>query len=593
VARREEQRLWGIGASAGIAEGKAYLLNRKKTKLVKRYVSRDHVDHEVQRVREAVEKSKAELRKIKSSVRYEDGHEHVFILDSHLMMLEDPMLLESVSEIILSERRNAEWALLTAFENLKRVFNGSGSEYLRERKADFDYLCNWILKHLAGWGEETLQDLQERVIVISHYLSPADTAQMDRQKIMGFVTDLGGRTSHTAILARAMKIPAVVGVEKATQEINDGDWILLDGREGLVIVNPMPETVELYRNRSLQYGDLERDLLKDRDLPAETLDGRRVHLFANIEMVEETQAVLDYGAEGIGLYRTEFLCLSQGRIPSEEEHFLVYRSVVERVAPHPVTIRTFDFGSDKSPNIPSLRQEINPALGLRSIRYCLKEPAIFKDQLRAILRASSYGKVRILFPMIASLSELRKAKELYEEARREVSARGQAFDPSLEVGIMIEVPSAALTADLLARHVDFFSVGTNDLIQYCMAMDRVNKEVAYLYEPLHPSILRVLRFVVEAGHAAGIPVGMCGEMASDPKYIFVLLGLGFDHFSMVSSMIPWVKRIVRRCRHADTHELVSRMFGMQACDENEQVLVDWIRERHPELAGSLLAGAGG
>lgn len=592
MAGREEQRLWGIGASVGVAEGKAYLLNRKKTKIVKRFVSRDHVDHEVHRVREAVEKSKAALRKIKSSVRYEDGHEHVFILDSHLMMLEDPMLLENVSEIILSERKNAEWALLTAFENLKKVFNGSGSEYLRERKADFDYLCNWILKHLAGWGEENLQDLQERVIVISHYLSPADTAQMDRQKIVGFVTDLGGRTSHTAILARAMKIPAVVGAEKATLEINDGDWILLDGREGLVIVNPAPETVELYRNRNLQYGDLERDLLKDRDLPAETLDGRRVQLFSNIEMVEETQAVLDYGAEGIGLYRTEFLCLSQGRIPSEEEHFLVYRSVVERVAPHPVTIRTFDFGSDKSPNISSLRQEINPALGLRSIRYCLKEPAIFKDQLRAILRASSYGKVRILFPMVAGLSELRKAKELYEEAMREVSARGQAFDPSVKVGIMIEVPSAALTADLLARHVDFFSVGTNDLIQYCMAMDRVNKEVAYLYEPLHPSILRVLRFVVEAGHAAGIPVGMCGEMASDPKYIFVLLGLDFDHFSMVSSMIPWVKRIVRRCRHADTHELVARMFGTQACDENEQVLADWIRGRHPELADSLLAGAG-
>lgn len=592
MAGREEQRLWGIGASVGVAEGKAYLLNRKKTKIVKRFVSRDHVDHEVHRVREAVEKSKAALRKIKSSVRYEDGHEHVFILDSHLMMLEDPMLLENVSEIILSERKNAEWALLTAFENLKKVFNGSGSEYLRERKADFDYLCNWILKHLAGWGEENLQDLQERVIVISHYLSPADTAQMDRQKIVGFVTDLGGRTSHTAILARAMKIPAVVGAEKATLEINDGDWILLDGREGLVIVNPAPETVELYRNRNLQYGDLERDLLKDRDLPAETLDGKRVQLFSNIEMVEETQAVLDYGAEGIGLYRTEFLCLSQGRIPSEEEHFLVYRSVVERVAPHPVTIRTFDFGSDKSPNISSLRQEINPALGLRSIRYCLKEPAIFKDQLRAILRASSYGKVRILFPMVAGLSELRKAKELYEEAMREVSARGQAFDPSVKVGIMIEVPSAALTADLLARHVDFFSVGTNDLIQYCMAMDRVNKEVAYLYEPLHPSILRVLRFVVEAGHAAGIPVGMCGEMASDPKYIFVLLGLDFDHFSMVSSMIPWVKRIVRRCRHADTHELVARMFGTQACDENEQVLADWIRGRHPELADSLLAGAG-
>lgn len=593
MARGEEQKLWGIGVSAGIAEGKAYLLNRKRTKLVKRYVARERLEHEILRVREAVEKSKAELRKIKSNVRHEDGHEHVFILDSHLMMLEDPMLLESVVEIISSERRNAEWALVTAFDRLKKVFNGSGSEYLRERKTDFDYLCNWILKHLAGWREETLQDLQERVIVISHYLSPADTAQMDRQKVVGFVTDLGGRTSHTAILARSMKIPAVVGVERATQEIIDGDWVLLDAREGLVIVNPAPTTVELYRNRSLQYGDLERDLLKDRDLPAETLDGRRVQISANIEMVEETQAVIDYGAEGIGLYRTEFLCLRQGRIPSEEEHFVVYRSVVERVAPHPVTIRTFDFGSDKSPNIISLRQEINPALGLRSIRYCLKKPGIFKDQLRAILRASSYGKVRILFPMVAGLSELKKAKELYEEARREVEARGQTFDPSLEVGIMIEVPSAALTADLLAPHVDFFSVGTNDLIQYCMAVDRVNKEVAYLYEPLHPSILRVLRFVADAGHAAGIRVGMCGEMASDPKYIFVLLGLGFDQLSMVSSIIPWVKRIVRQCRYADTRKLVSRMLGTQEWDENEQVLADWIRERHAELADSLLGVAGG
>ncbi len=593
MTRGEEQKLWGIGASAGIVEGKAYLLNRKRTKLVKRYVAREHTEHEIRRVREAVEKSKAELCKIKSSIRYEDGHEHVFILDSHIMMLEDPMLLESVVEIISSERKNAEWALVTAFENLKKVFNGSGSEYLRERKADFDYLCTWILKHLAGWGEETLQELEERVIVISHYLSPADTARMDRQKVVGFVTDLGGRTSHTAILARSMKIPAVVGAERATQEINDGDWVLLDGREGLVIVNPAPATIELYRKRSLQDGDLERDLLKERDLPAETLDGRRVQLSANIEMVEEAQAVIDYGAEGIGLYRTEFLCLSQGRIPSEEEHFLVYKSVVERVAPHPVTIRTFDFGSDKSPNISSLRQEINPALGLRSIRYCLKEPGLFKDQLRAILRASSYGKVRILFPMVAGFSELKKAKEICEEAKREVEARGETFDPSVEVGIMIEVPSAALTADLLARHVDFFSVGTNDLIQYCMAMDRVNKEVAYLYEPLHPSILRVLRFVADAGHAAGIRVGMCGEMASDPKYIFVLLGLGFDQLSMVSSMIPWVKRIIRRSRYADTQELVSRMLGTQGCDENEQILAEWIRERHPDLAASLLGSAGG
>ena len=579
-----------MGASHGIAEGKAYLLARKKTKFSKRYVAQEHVDKEIRRVQEALEKSKADLRKIKETLTHEAVHEHLFILDSHLMILEDPMLVDSVSEIITLERKNAEWALLTAFDNLKRVFNGSENEYLRERKSDFDYLCNWILKHLAGRGEESLQHINDKVVLVSHYLSPAETAQMDREKVIGFVTDLGGKTSHTAILARAMKIPAVVGAEKATQEINAGDRIILDGIEGLVVVNPTRETLDHYRNRKVQYGNLERDLLKARDLPAETLEGKRIQLTANIEMVEEANSVLEYGAEGIGLYRTEFLCLSQGRIPCEEEHFQVYRSVVERVAPYPVNIRTFDFGSDKSPDIASLRQERNPALGLRSIRYCLREPEIFKDQLRAILRASHYGKLRILFPMVSGLSELEKAKAIYEEAKEEVREKGQPYDPNVEIGIMVEVPSAALIADVLAKEVDFFSVGTNDLIQYCMAIDRVNKEVAYLYEPLHPSILRILKFVVEAGHAAGIRVGMCGEMASDPRYIFVLLGFGFDQLSMVSSMIPWVKRIIRSSRHEEAKSLVEMLLATKHGKENEMTLSTWIQEKYPDLSDAVLCG---
>ncbi|MEW6439481.1 MAG: phosphoenolpyruvate--protein phosphotransferase [bacterium] len=590
VARAREKRIWGIGASPGIAEGKAYLLTRTRAKFNKRYVTREHVDREIKRVREALEKSKTDLRKIKETLTHEAVHDHIFILESHLMILEDPMLLDAVSDTIATERKNAEWALISTFDGLKRSFNGSENEYLRERKSDFDYLCSWILKHLGGRSEESLRLIKDRVIVVSHYLSPADAAQMDREKVLAFVTDIGGKTSHTAILARAMKIPAVVGAEKATQEIQAGDRIILDGMEGLVVVNPTRETLEQSRKRKTRYGNLERNLLKERELPAETLEGRRIQLTANIEMAEEANSVLEYGAEGIGLYRTEFLCLSQGKIPTEEEHFSVYRSVVERVAPHPVNIRTFDFGSDKSPNVYSLRQESNPALGLRSIRYCLKEVGIFKDQLRGILRASHYGRVRILFPMVSGLWELQRAKEIYREAKEEVKRKGFPFDPKVEIGIMVEVPSAALIADVLAREVDFFSVGTNDLIQYCMAIDRVNKEVAYLYEPLHPSILRILKFVVEAGRAAGIHVGMCGEMASDPRYIFVLLGFGFDQLSMVSSMVPWVKRIIRSSRYEEARALVESMLQSSHGKENEKLLSDWMRDRFPEAPEVTLYG---
>jgi phosphotransferase system enzyme I (PtsI) len=588
VAGRKERRIWGIGAAPGVAEGKAYVLDRSKTKFSKRYIPATQVKREIKRVQTAIEKSKADLLKIKEALDHEDINEHVYIFNSHLMILEDPMLLDAVTEMIFSERKNAEWALFTAFDNYKKMFDTIDDDYLRERKSDFDYLNNWILKHLSGGEEDSLQEIDQKVILIAHYLSPADTARMNREKIIGFVTDIGGRTSHTAILARALNIPAVVGAERASQLIQRGQQIILDGREGLVIVNPMRETTTQYRERGLEYDQLEKALLKERDLPAETKDGRRVALTANVEMVEEVQAVQEYGAEGIGLYRTEFLCLGQGRIPSETEHFLVYKSVLERMSPLPVTIRTFDFGSDKSPNINHLQKETNPALGLRSIRYCLRETAIFKDQLRAILRASHYGTVRILFPMISGLEELARARSLLEEAKEEVAKKNQAFDPDLEIGIMVEVPSAALMADVLAKEVDFFSIGTNDLIQYCLAIDRVNKEVAYLYDPLHPAILRLLKTIVEAGHRQGIHVGMCGEMASDLRYIYLLVGFGFDHLSMVGSMVPWIKKVVRSTNFEEARQLVKTLLEGKDSEQNEKTLSSWIQEKSPDITEKVL-----
>jgi len=588
VPRSREKRLWGIGAAAGIVEAKAYVLARRMTRFRKRYVPAEHVPREIKRVEKAIDKARLDLIKIKKALTKEESQEHIYILDSHLMILEDPMLLDSVRDIISAERKNAEWAMFSAFDNVKRTFDAIDNDYLRERKSDFDYLNSWVLRHLSGNQEESLAQIREKVIVIAHYLSPADTAQMDRRKVVGFVTDLGGKTSHTAILARALKIPAVVGAEKATQTVNNGDRIVLDGREGLVLINPTRESVKHYRERQLKLGQLEKILLRERDLPAETRDGRRLILNANMEIVEEANSLLEYGAEGIGLYRTEFLCLNQGRIPGEEELFSVYKDLVQRVAPFPVNLRTFDFGSDKSPDIHHLDQEVNPALGLRSIRYCLKETGIFKDQLRAILRASHYGKAQIMFPMVSGLGELRRAREMVEEAREDLRRKGQPFDPKMKIGIMVEVPSAALIADVLAKEADFFSIGTNDLIQYALAIDRVNKEVAYLYEPLHPSILRLLKCVVDAGNRERIPVGMCGEMASDLRYIFVLLGFGFDQLSMVSSMIPWIRKIIRSSRFQDTRQLVARMLDGAESQENEALLSQWIREKGPEIPEMVL-----
>jgi phosphotransferase system enzyme I (PtsI) len=435
---------------------------------------------------------------------------------------------------------------------------------------------------MVGKEQSSINDADGKVIVVAHDLAPSDILQIDKSKVMGVVTDLGGKTSHSAILARALEIPAVVGLERITQELADGIPLILDGFTGTVIVNPDQETFREYLKRKQFQEYLGRELKKLRDLPAVTVDGHRVSLQGNVEFLEEIPSLASHGAEGIGLYRTEMLFFNRPSPPDEEEQYATYAEVVRQMAPKQVTIRTLDVGGDKFVPDLNLADEMNPALGLRAIRLSLREPILFKSQLRAILRASALGPVRIFFPMISGVSEVRAARALLEEAKAELRAEGKPFDESMPVGIMIEVPSAVLVADLLAREVDFFSVGTNDLIQYTLAIDRTNEHLSSLYEPLHPAVLRSLKIVVDAAHAAGIPVCMCGEMAGEAEFLPILLGLGFDELSMNGPAIARVKRILRRCSREDAREIVARAMGYATALEVESFLKGEISAHYAE-----------
>jgi phosphotransferase system enzyme I (PtsI) len=390
--------------------------------------------------------------------------------------------------------------------------------------------------------------------------------------VLGFTLDCGGRTSHTAIIARALKIPAVVGLKDITSRVKTGDTIIIDGVHGVVISNPTPDKLLQYSQQKLQYDEFEMGLLKYRDLPAETSDGFRIKLLANIEIMEELPSVIAYGAEGIGLYRTEFLFLNRKDLPSEKEQFEIYKKVTETISPNPVTIRTLDIGGDKFMSQIDFAEEINPVMGLRAIRFCLKEVAIFKTQLRAILRASAYGKVKILFPMISGIEEVWQTKKILDEVKQELNAEMKAFDRDIEIGIMIEVPSAGTIADLLAKEVNFFSIGTNDLIQYTLAIDRVNEQVSYLYEPLHPAVLRLIRNIINAAHSNGLTVAMCGEMAGEPFYIPILLGLGIDELSMNIMALPRVKRILRSLQYKESKSITDDVFKLSTAQEVETML---------------------
>ena len=555
--------LKGIVASEGIAIGKVFLVNRDHLELSHYNITTsEEIEKEVQRFKKAIEESRSQLLRAKKDINKKKFKEAQYIIDTHILLLQDKVLIDNTIKIIKHDKIDAALALKKTIEGLRKNLADINDEYMKERTSDIDYIEQRILRNLAGIKADLVAKIREKVIIVAYDLSPADTANLNVNEVLGFTIDCGGRTSHTAIMARALKIPAVVGLKDITRRVKTGDTMILDGIHGVVIINPTADTLRKYQQKKAEYDEFEIGLLKHKELPGETVDGFKVKLLANIEIMEELPSVTEYGAEGIGLYRTEFLYLNRKDLPSEEEQFEIYKTVSQKISPLPVTIRTLDIGGDKFMSQIDVAEEINPVMGLRAIRFCLKEVTIFKTQLRAILRASAHGKVKIMFPMISGIEEVRQIKKILNEVKKELQAERKVFDHAIEIGIMVEVPSAGTIADILAREVNFFSIGTNDLIQYTLAIDRVNEQVSYLYEPLHPAVLRILRNIINAAHDNGIPVAMCGEMAGEPFYIPILLGLGIDELSMNVMALPRVKRVLRSLDFKQSQLVIDNIFKL-------------------------------
>jgi phosphotransferase system enzyme I (PtsI) len=574
----------GVSASPGLAVGRAFVVDRRRVKTPKRHIEEDEVELEIARFDAALAASHEQLERVKRKLAEREGDDHFQILEAHQLILHDEHMVDPTRQRIRLDRINAEWALRKTVEEIKLVFDAIEEDYFRERRSDVDFVGDRILRNLLGVEAAPAMPPAGSVIV-AHDLSPEDTAHLHRSACAAFATDVGGKTSHSSILARAFEIPSVVGLDSITDEVGNGDMLIVDGVRGEVIIHPTLEQCEDYRRRAARHQRFLKEMLANREQPAETQDGARVRLYANVEIAEEVPSALEHGAEGIGLYRTEFLYLDRTDLPKEEEHFMHARGVLRRLYPFPATFRTFDLGADKvAPFMAAgAAEEMNPALGLRSIRLALRERQLFKSQLRGLLRASVHGRMRIMFPMISGVGELREARAVLDEAKAELDKEGTAYDPKVPLGIMVEMPSAVMVADLLARECDFLSIGTNDLIQYALAIDRVNEHVGYLYHPLHPAILRMIRYVADAGHAAGVRVGICGEMAGEPMFALVLLGLGLDELSMNSSSIPVVKSVVRGTTLQAARELAERALSLPTQTDIEALVNQHMAERYPHI----------
>ncbi|MCJ7773141.1 MAG: phosphoenolpyruvate--protein phosphotransferase [Desulfobacterales bacterium] len=581
----EEIRLKGINASPGICIGKAYLVGSQGVDVVETYYIGDkELQKEIKRFKSAVKGAQDELRTISENVP-EDLRKHSDILETHVILLKDKMLYDKIIETIKSERVNAEWALRKVATDVQAMFQSISNEYLKERAYDIEQVAERIMSNLIGSTRTNIKEISKRVILVAHDISPADTSQIATDRIMGFVTDRGGRTSHTSIIARALEIPAVLGLETATQMIKNDDLLIIDGTTGVVIINPDDRTLVEFEERIIRYEEYKSAIVKNSHLQAKTKDGLHVLVMGNIEMPEEVSAVIDFGGDGIGLYRTEFQYLNQPSFPSEDQLFVKYKEVVEVITPKPVTIRTLDINGDKA-IANSYSEEENPALGLRAIRYCLKKPEVFKPQLRAILRASAFGNVRILFPLISTYHEIIEARKMLKAAADSLEKDGLAFNKNIEVGIMIEVPSAVTIADILANEADFFSIGTNDLIQYSFAVDRGNKQVAYLYRALDPAIIRMIKHVTDVGKQKKIKVFMCGEMAGDPINTPILLGLGVDELSMSPQSMPAVKSMIRSLEVKDVNNFIKEVMEKMTASEILELLKNRYGDILPEQANA-------
>lgn len=582
--KTKETILKGIPASPGIVIGKAFLYGREQYTIPRRPIKEDQVPGEIKRFKDALVQTKNEITDIKKRISEEMGLEHAQIFSAHLLVLDDSMLIEEVVSKLKKEKLSIEYIFQDVLKRYIKVFSEMDDEYLRERISDINDVGRRILRNLIGAKEDILSNLKEKVLVIAYDLSPSDTATMHKKNVRGFATDIGGRTSHTAIMAKSLEIPAVVGLETLTKKVQTGDTIVIDGSHGIVIINPTAKALKKYELDKEKFAAFEKHLLELKNLPCVTLDGRKINLAANIEVPEDVPSVIAHGAEGIGLYRTEYFYMNRKDLPTEEEQYKAYSTVAKKIKPHSVIIRTLDLGGDKFLSQLDVPQQMNPFLGWRAIRFCLARPDIFKSQLRAILRASVHGKLKMMYPMISGLDELRQANAILEEVRKELKRESLPFDENMEIGAMIEVPSAAMTSDILAKEADFFSIGTNDLIQYSLAVDRVNEKIAYLYEPAHPAVLRLIKNVIDCAHNEGIWVGMCGEMAGDIVMTIILLGLGLDEFSTSPIATPEIKRIIRSITMSQAKEMAGEALNLPTGREVEKYARKRLKEMVPDLA---------
>jgi len=554
---KQETRLRGIGVSPGFARGALYVIEDDRDEVARRRIELSEIPSEIGRFETALIQTRSQILEMQERIAQSIGAKDAGIFDAHLLVVEDRTLIDEVLRKLQTDLCNVEFVFQEVAAHYARTLSEIDDPYLRERALDIQDVTRRVVRNLQGKAPKDFLALTHPHILLAHNITPSDTATMNRQYVLGLATDLGSRTSHTAIMARSLNIPAVVGLHDASEKLESGREVLLDGYNGLLILDPTPETLwhygELEHKRSL----VTQQLTGLRETKSTTRDGRHIVLSANIELPEEVEAAPRNGAEGIGLYRTEFLYLNRTTLPSEEEQYATYRRVAEQVQPHPLIIRTFDLGGDKLADALDGDDEMNPFLGHRAIRFSLERLDIFKAQLRAIIRASAIGNVKVMFPMISGLEELNRALEVFEECKTELEKEGQAFDPKTEVGAMIEIPSAAMCAERLAREIDFFSIGTNDLIQYGIAVDRTNERVAHLYQPTHPAVVRLLKMVADAGHAHDLWVGVCGEMAGDLALTPLLLGLGMDELSVGASLVPRVKRAVQSLTLSECQKLVS------------------------------------
>ena len=569
----------GIPASPGIVFGKALVLKEEKIVLDMQKIKDSQVEEEIARFYAGREAAVEQLNSIKERAYQSLGEEKAAIFEGHLMILEDEELEEEIIDYLRSNKVNAAVAANVIIDQQVAMLSEIDDEYLRERAGDIRDIGNRLIKNILGMRIVDLGEINEEAILVAYDLTPSETAQLNLDKVLGFVTDIGGRTSHTSIMARSLELPAIVGTNNVTELVNTGDFLILDALNNVVYVNPSQEDIQRLKALQAKLADEKAELAKLKDLPALTLDGHRVDVVANIGTIRDIEGAERNGAEGVGLYRTEFLFMDRDQLPTEEEQFIAYKDVVEAMNGNLVILRTMDIGGDKELPYLDLPKEMNPFLGWRAIRIALDRREILNAQLRAVLRASAYGKLAVMFPMIISVEEIRELKSVIEELKVELRNEGKAFDENIQIGVMVETPSAAVNAKFLAKEVDFFSIGTNDLTQYTLAVDRGNELISHLYNPMSPSVLSLIKQVIDASHAEGKWTGMCGELAGDERATVLLLGMGLDEFSMSAISVPRIKKLIRNVNYQDAKLLAEKALQQPTAAEIERLVIDFLAEK--------------